>query len=295
MDRSLETGEFYAECEPPAIDYATALNRAYAQVPALPTKPANDAANDAADACEQTEAVQIEHWKPTEPQFCKAIADHYGVSKRSIQKWFADLLKLAPWLTVDELRLSDDRYTPLAVELLGDRYFAGSAKQWAQRLDQRFADRMAADANTAPAIQPDVLPAQESASTDDPDQSGEPARFALPPADRTANGSRVPTGHSFLNAMQEEEAELKDLEDRELKLLGRICQSYDRLHQSQQQWDRTSDLRRQRLLRQTRLEAAALETEMEAEFEDTLHETQYRIRRGAVGKPPAETPQSQSA
>lgn len=85
------------------------------------------------------------------------------------------------------------------------------------------------------------------------------------------------------------------MEDQELQLLGRMYQSYQRLDQNQAQWDRTTDLRRQRLLRQTRLEAAALATEMEAEFEDTLRETQYRIRRGAVGKPPVETPRSQSA
>lgn len=293
MERSLDVGQLQPACEPPAIDYATALNRAYAQIPALPAKPANDAANDIANGCEPVEALKIEHWKPSEPQYCKAIADHYGLSKRSIQKWFVELQQLAPWLDQIELRLDDDRYTPLAIELLGDRYFAGSAKKWAQILAGRFADRLSA--NAAPTIQPDVLPAQASASTDDANQSGEPDRPALPPADRTANASHVPTGRSFLNAMQEEEAELQDLEDRELKLLGRICQSYDRLNQSQQQWDRTSDLRRQRLLRQTRLEAAALATEMEAEFEDTLHETQYRIRRGAVGKPPAEPPRSQSA
>jgi hypothetical protein len=295
MDKSLEAGELQLACESSAINYAIALTDAYAQIPALPAKPTTVAANDVVDGCEPFAAAQIEHWRPIEPQYCKAIADHYQVGKRSIQKWFADLLKLAPWLAVDELRLNDDRYTPLAVELLGDRYFAGSAKKWAQRLAQRFSDRMAAATNTAPALQPEVLPEQNSTSTDELDPSSPATRFTLPPADRTANRSHLPTGRSFLDAMQEEESELKDLEAREVKLLGRIYQSYDRLNQSQQQWDRTSDLRRQRLLRQTRLEAAALATEMEAEFEDTLRETQYRIRRGAVGKSPVETAPSQSA
>ena len=160
MDRSLESGEFYAACEPPTIDYGTALTNAYAQFPVLPALPMNDAANEMADGCEPFEAVQIEHWKPIEPQYCKAIADHYQVGKRSIQKWFADLLKLAPWLTVNELRLDDDRYTPLAVELLGDRYFAGSTKKWAQRLQQRYANVLASEPwqAEAPAIRPEVLP-----------------------------------------------------------------------------------------------------------------------------------------
>jgi len=160
MDGSLTTGEFYAACEPPAIDYGTALNAAYAQFPVLPAPPANDAANEMADGCEPSEAVQMEHWQPTEPQYCKAIADHYQVGKRSIQKWFADLLKLAPWLTVNELRLDDDRYTPLAVDLLGDRYFAGSTKRWAQRLQERYAKALAFELwqAEAPAIRPEVLP-----------------------------------------------------------------------------------------------------------------------------------------
>ena len=173
MDRSLESGEFYAACEPPTIDYGTALTDAYAQFPVLPALPMNDAANEMADGCEPFEAVQIEHWKPIEPQYCKAIADHYQVGKRSIQKWFADLLKLAPWLTVNELRLDDDRYTPLAVELLGDRYFAGSTKKWAQRLQQRYANVLASEPWQAetPAIRPEVLPRPDVPS-DEGDRAG---------------------------------------------------------------------------------------------------------------------------
>lgn len=119
------------------------------ELPQLPPSDADDSS-------------KIEHWKPTESQFCKEIAAHYGQSKRTIQKWFVDLREIAPWLSESELRLEDDRYTPLAVELLGHRYFTGSKKKWAQTLLDRFADQIeswtAAQAN--PALHPDVLPPQ---------------------------------------------------------------------------------------------------------------------------------------
>lgn len=122
----------------------------------------NDAAIEDLDGCEPTEEceqveaqltdvndlLKIEHWKPAEPQFCKDIAAHYQQSKRAIQKWFVDLREIAPWFDESELRLSDDRYTPLAVELLGDRYFAKSKKKWTQVLAERFDDRIAAWQNS---------------------------------------------------------------------------------------------------------------------------------------------------
>ncbi|MCU0548679.1 MAG: hypothetical protein MUC48_04960 [Leptolyngbya sp. Prado105] len=105
---------------------------------------------------------EIDHWKPAEPQFCKDIAFYYGQSKRTIQKWFVDLREIAPWLKESELRLSDDRYSLLAVDLLGERYFAGSKKKWAEILTVRFVDRV--EASQSPPILPDVLPPQQKES-----------------------------------------------------------------------------------------------------------------------------------
>lgn len=156
MDKSLASGEFYAACEP-TIDYATALDRAYARPPELLANvAANDATNANLDRCEPDtprltsidELLKIEHWKPAEAQYCKAIADHYQMGKRSIQKWFVELLKLvqdiAPGIAEADLRDNDDRYSPLAVELLGQRYFAGSSKKWAIVLAEQYGDRLQA-------------------------------------------------------------------------------------------------------------------------------------------------------
>jgi hypothetical protein len=298
MDRSLASGEFYAACESPAIEFA--LVSEHSHVPSHELE-ANNAAIENPDGCELTgeceqtefrptsvdDLLAIEHWQPSEPQLCKDIAAHYQQGKRTIQKWFVDLREIAPWFVESELRLSDDRYTPLAVELLGDRYFAGSKKKWAKVLAERFADRVAtvaAAASSAPGEIP-VSPTEVM-----PPAPGD--RPTLPPVDRTAASSLVPTGSSYLSALKEEELELEQLETQELELLGRMHGNLERLTQNQTQWQRTNDLRRQRLLRQTRLEAAALATELEAEFDETLRESQYNIRRGNVGKPITATPPS---
>ncbi|MBD2088332.1 hypothetical protein H6F67_00380 [Microcoleus sp. FACHB-1515] len=181
MEKSLDVAQLQPACEP-SIDYATALNRAYAQTPELP---ANGAANDVSVASVQTseecepntprltsvdELLSIAHWKPAEAQYCKAIADHYQVGKRSVQKWFVDLIKLvqdiAPGVAETDLRQAD-RYTLLAVELLGHRYFTGSSKKWAIVLAEEYRDRLQAlpSAQTAtlesPAIEPETTPEPE--------------------------------------------------------------------------------------------------------------------------------------
>ncbi|MBD2123271.1 hypothetical protein [Trichocoleus sp. FACHB-262] len=214
MDRTYDTSAVQVTYESPEIDFSLVSKRS--------ENPSHDpATNENSDGCEQgfekpelskprssnsDELLDIEHWKPTESQFCKAIAEHYQQGKRTIQKWFVDLREIAPWLAESELRLSDDRYTPLAVELLGDRYFAGSKKKWAQVLTERFGDRAAANTPSpeAPAIRPEVLP-----------REGQPA-----PVERTTASSLVPTGVNYLTALEEEEAELQALEAQEIELLN---------------------------------------------------------------------------
>lgn len=181
MDRSLDMAELQPACESPAIDYATALNRAYAQISPLPANTANDAANNISDGCEPDQTcltpvddlLAIEHWKPAEAQYCKAIADHYQVGKRSIQKWFVDLIKLvqdiAPSVTETDLRQAD-RYSPLAVELLGHRYFAGSSKKWTIVLAEQYGDRLQA----LPSVKPPLTPATPEAPAIEPETVAEP-------------------------------------------------------------------------------------------------------------------------
>ncbi|MEP1080205.1 hypothetical protein NDI52_33120 [Leptolyngbya sp. PL-A3] len=269
--------------------------------------PANDAANEFEDGCEQEslgceqpesaltdvdDLLAIEIWKPTEPQYCRAICAHYGVKSRTVQKWFTRILEVCPWFSEAELRLPDDRYTPLCIELMGDYRASGLiARKWGERMAERFADRIAAAKPPATApqtIDPDVLPPESEPGTGGDRQS--PTRPLLP------------QGRNYLAAPEEEEAELNNLQTQELQLLGQMHQGLSRLNHASEQWNRANQLRRQRLIKQTRLEAASLAIELEEEFETTLHEVQYRLQRGDLstpeptpGKPPAAPGRSPSA
>ncbi|MBE9182529.1 hypothetical protein IQ268_28675 [Oculatella sp. LEGE 06141] len=58
-------------------------------------------------------------WEPAEPQFTKAIAEYYGVSRKSVQEWFQKIKEACPWFPESDLKLADDRYTPMAIHLMG--------------------------------------------------------------------------------------------------------------------------------------------------------------------------------
>ena len=147
--------------------YAWTVNPGYdtSHEPVSPVAPTQE--TDGCDLQKPTltdvdELLQIELWKPGEPQYCKAVADHYGVSRRTVQKWFQRLLKLCPWFTESDLHLSDDRYTPLAVELMGECYLSGSAKLWAEQVAERFVSYLAPcpDSSSAPTSNPAMVPYQ---------------------------------------------------------------------------------------------------------------------------------------
>ena len=221
-------------------------------------------------------------WEPIEPQFTKAIAGYYSVSRKTVQEWFQKIKEACPWFPESDLKLPDDRYTPMAIYLMGRYRTSGLPfKVWKAQIWEENVELVAAFQASQQSRQ---------ANSNSGDDLSSPS-----PVDHTAAGSLIPTGSSYLNALVEEELELEQLEAQELELLGRMNGNLNRLTQNQTQWQRTNDLRRQRLLRQTRLEAAALATELEAEFDETLRESQYNIRRGSVGKCAVETPRSQSA
>lgn len=287
MDKSLDSGEFYAECEPPAIDYATALKQSYAQISPLPAKPMPDAANDLSDACEQAEShltlvddrLAIERWCPAEPQYCKAIADHYQVGKRSIQKWFAELLKLAPWLPESELRLSDDRYTPLAIELLGDRYIAGSTKKWAAVLAERFGDRP-----DAPAVPPAGSAAAQQPTEDEDDVTDVAWEeiATTPPDAPDANHSAIVINADYLADLEAQLAHLKQIEQSELATLDYRQSVVTSLVAHTDQFNQAIALTDELLLRQSRLEGVNLGVKCEQEKQEAYRATRYAVATGRI-------------
>ncbi|MBM0744989.1 hypothetical protein JOY44_26070 (plasmid) [Phormidium sp. CLA17] len=116
-------------------------------------------------------------WRPAEPQFTKAIAQYYGVSRKSVQQWFQKVKDACPWFTETDLKLPDERYTPLCIELMGGYrtselpFEAWKAQLWEQNPDLVTAyhastsQSQAADPPTTAAItlrESDVpLPVQE--------------------------------------------------------------------------------------------------------------------------------------
>ncbi len=80
-------------------------------------------------------------WRPTEAQFTKAIAQYYDVSRKSVQQWFQKVKDACPWFTEADLKLPDERYTPLCIELMGSYRTSGlpfdawKAQLWEQNPD----------------------------------------------------------------------------------------------------------------------------------------------------------------
>ena len=59
-------------------------------------------------------------WKPTEAQFCRVIAEHFEVTKKTVQQWFSKVVEAHPWIPQTQLRLADERYSPRCIELMGE-------------------------------------------------------------------------------------------------------------------------------------------------------------------------------
>ncbi|MFE4108438.1 hypothetical protein [Almyronema epifaneia] len=210
------------------------------------------------------------------------LADEYQVSSRTVQGWFKIICSAYSWIDLPELKTGSSaktRYTPYCQHLIaGFRQAAESmsAEDWVASIHAQNPDLLHAQQKILLSVA-EVVPLEAD--------SGE--EFYR--VDRTAASSLVPSGESYLEALGEQKSELEAIEAQELVLLQRMQSSLHRLNQSQDQWSRANDLRRQRLLRQARLEAATLAIELEEEFENTRRETQYRIQTGQVpGKPQAE-------
>lgn len=96
----------------------------------LDLQPAQEALNEVAPTPPATSyeggaKAQPSPWRPTEPQFTKAIAESYGVSRKSVQQWFQKVKEACPWFTETDLKLPDERYTPLCIELMGSYRTSG--------------------------------------------------------------------------------------------------------------------------------------------------------------------------
>ena len=109
----------------------------------LPSEPSSEVPS--APSYEGSTNSQPALWQPTEPQFTKAIADHYGVSRKSVQQWFQKICAACPWLSEADLKLPDDRYTLLCVALMGDYRLSGlPLDAWKTSMWERHPEQVAA-------------------------------------------------------------------------------------------------------------------------------------------------------
>lgn len=99
----------------------------------------------AATSHEGSTNAQSPLWRPSEPQFTKAIAEYYGVSRKSVQQWFQKVKDACPWFTEADLKLPDERYTPLCIELMGGYRTSGLPfEAWKAQLWEQNPDLVAA-------------------------------------------------------------------------------------------------------------------------------------------------------
>lgn len=115
-----------------------------AALPPSPTSSQEVAATSPTTAREVAAKTFPPLWQPGEPQFTKAIADYYGVSRKSVQQWFQKVKEACPWYLEADLKLPDGRYTPLCIERMGDYRTSGLPfEAWKTRLWEQNPDLVA--------------------------------------------------------------------------------------------------------------------------------------------------------
>ena len=128
------------------------------------------------------------------PQSARNIAQVYQVSDRTVQDWIKTVFRAYPLIAQKDLKLGSSnrtRYTPLCQTLIKQYRSSGlSAEDW-------IASVHATNATAQPAITPDILPAEPSASNPD-SQAGLPPQ-AVPYVQSTDLGVLLSSRPQMLN------------------------------------------------------------------------------------------------
>lgn len=130
---------------------------------------APDATSDSVEAAGATVGAASVRplWQPTEPQYCKSIAAHYGINGRTVQRVYQKIVESCPWIPEADLRLPDQRYTPLCVVLMGQYWQSGlkidawKTQMWESHPEQvrAYLESQSTHPESGSAnVQPDVLP-----------------------------------------------------------------------------------------------------------------------------------------
>jgi cytochrome c556 len=232
-------------------------------------------------------------WRPTEPQFTKAIAQHYGVSRKSVQQWFQKVKEACPWFTDADLKLPDERYTPLCIDLMGGYRTSGlpfdawKAQLWEQNPDL-VAKYQVSQRSQFP--QPNPL----TATSDHPDR----LRLHL------GSSLSLPTTPSIM-APGDETAYLTQIRQRmeqfevlQQQVIAQMQAQYQQAQSLNAQYQEATSLSDQLLLQEFQLKGVqlgytALQLKQQA-FKATVQAAESGTL-AAPGKPSSETAQPQAA
>ncbi|MEP1080342.1 hypothetical protein NDI52_33845 [Leptolyngbya sp. PL-A3] len=138
MTENFDISAFEPIADPIAHSQETEMPPALEPLSELPTTPSATSYEGGANAHPPL-------WQPTEPQFTKAIAEYYGVSRKSVQQWFQKVKDACPWFAETDLKLPDERYTLLCIELMGGYRTSGLPfEAWKAQLWEQNPDLVAA-------------------------------------------------------------------------------------------------------------------------------------------------------
>jgi hypothetical protein len=83
----------------------------------LPTQPSPEPSAESNSTLVGSDANS---YRTDEPQFTKAIAEHYGVTRKSVQEWVLKIREACPWFVDADLKLPGGQHTPLMLGLIED-------------------------------------------------------------------------------------------------------------------------------------------------------------------------------
>jgi hypothetical protein len=207
---------------------------------------------------EFTSRGEKEVWIPENPQYCKAIAEYYGVTTRSIQSWYNKIVAAFPFL--EGLRLSDDRYSVECVSLMGEYKVSGlKFEVWADAKLKELEH------------QPRYI-------------KENPATPSFPQGETYLQSALTPTS-GYMGLVGAFQAMHQQMSNEELALLAEIDGDIQTLELNQTQYEQADDLEEAWLMRQAALEGARLGVKYEKTKNESFRSTRFKVsQRTRLGK-----------
>jgi hypothetical protein len=197
-------------------------------------------------------------WQPDEPQFTKAIADYYGVSRKSVQEWFQKVKEACPWFAESDLKLPDGRYSPIAVDLMGNYRMSGLPfKAWKAQIWEQNVELVAAFQASQPAQT--EQPSESSTNNNLPKQENHSngltlhlgSNLALSPLPSIVSGDDT----AYLTQAQQR---LQEFEELQQQILTQMQEQYEQTQALNARYREATSISDQLLLKEFQLKGMQL-------------------------------------